>query len=555
MSDQAARPPLEKSPPATPAAPSTGSSVPERLTRRRQHAVLGVLCVTLLLISLDNTVLNVALPSIVRSLGASQSELQWAVDAYALTFAGLLLPMGSLGDRVGRKWVYMAGLAVFGCGSAFAAWSGRPITLIFARAVMGVGAAALMPGTLSILTNVFTGEGERARAIGIWSGTAGVGVALGPILGGVLLTHFWWGSVFLINVPIAVAGLVASVWLVPNSRNPGVGRPDALGGALSVLGLATLVWAIIEAPERGWSSPFVLGALGGALLLLAVFVWRERSIEHPMLPLALLRDRRVSVALSILGLALFAMMGMFFLVTEFLQFELGYSPLATGIRIAPVAVTVLVFAPLAVFAARRVGVKAVVGFGLGIVALGLGLLSMASTATTYGQALIPFVLIGSGVALSLSPCTASVLGSLPLEQAGVGSATNDTAMQLGAALGVGVVGTALNFRYRDLLGPPLVAAHVPAGIRNLVEGSLGASLAAAQRAPAEFGRQLTRLARHAFISGMDLGLLVTTGVVAGAAVVAVLFLPNWALGSSSRREHDPEVGHGAEPRDRVDTPA
>ncbi len=548
MPDPAARP-LASRPVTGSARPPGGRS--ERPTARgrtradpahgRRLAALAVLCVSLLLVSLDNTVLNVALPSIVRDLGASQSELQWAVDAYALTFAGLLLPMGALGDRVGRKWTFVAGLAVFGCGSAFAAWSGRPVPLIVARAVMGIGAAALMPGTLSILTNVFTGEGERARAIGVWSGTAGVGVALGPILGGLLLTHFWWGSVFLVNVPIAAAGLVASLWLVPNSRNPDAGRPDPLGGALSLVGLVLLVWAIIEAPERGWHSPPVVGCLAAGVALLALFFWWEWRTDHPMLPLSFLRSRRYSVAIGILGLALFALMGTFFLLTQFLQFELGFSPLGTGLRVAPLALTVLVFAPLAVLAARRIGVKAVVGSGLALVALGLGLLAGSTTTTTYAQAVLPFVLIGSGVALTLSPSTASVMGSLPSERAGVGSATNDTAMQVGAALGVGVVGTALNFRYHDLLDPPLVAAHVPPGLRSVIEGSLGASLAVARRAPPALGHALEHAARHAFVSGMDTGLLVAMVVAAAAAVLAVALLPNWALGSAHRE------GAGEEP--------
>ena len=226
----------------------------------RRWVTLSVLCVTLLLISLDNTVLNVALPTIVRRLGASSSQLQWVVDAYAVVFAGLLLSLGALGDRVGRKWVFIGGLVVFGGGSASAAWSASPDRLTMARAIMGVGAAALMPCTLSILTNVFTSERDRVKAIGIWSGTTGIGVALGPILGGFLLAHFWWGSVFLVNVPIALLGLIAAIWFVPNSKNPSSLRPDALGAGLSMLGLSLLLWGIIEAPGRGWSSPLILGA-------------------------------------------------------------------------------------------------------------------------------------------------------------------------------------------------------------------------------------------------------------------------------------------------------
>ena len=312
----------------------------------RRWAALAVLCVTLLLISLDNTVLNVALPTITRSLGASSSQLQWMVDAYAVVFAGLLLSLGALGDRVGRKWVFMAGLVVFGGGSAFAAWSGSPDRLTLARAVMGVGAAALMPCTLSILSNIFTAERDRARAIGIWSGTTGIGVALGPILGGVLLAHFWWGSVFLVNVPVALGGFIAAIWLIPNSRNPASLRPDPVGAGLSILGLGLLLWGIIEAPGRGWTSPAIAGSLGAAVVVIATFVIWERRIDHPMLPLRFFSNRRYSAAIAALALVLFALLGMFFLMTQYLQFVLGYTPLQAAIRVAPVALTLLGHRPL-----------------------------------------------------------------------------------------------------------------------------------------------------------------------------------------------------------------
>ena len=326
--------------------------------------------------------LNVALPSIVRSIGASSSQLQWMVDAYAVVFAGLLLSLGALGDRVGRKWVFIGGLAVFGGGSAFAAWSGSPNLLTAARAIMGVGAAALMPCTLSILTNVFTVERDRVRAIGIWSGTTGIGVALGPILGGFLLAHFWWGSVFLVNVPLAVLGLIASIWLVPNSKNPVSTRPDALGAGLSILGLGLLLWGIIEAPGWGWTSPFILGSLAGAAAVIAIFVAWERRIDHSMLPLRFFANRRYSVAISALALVLFALLGMFFLMTQYLQFDLGYSALEAGVRIIPVALALLVIAPLSVTVARSIGTKYVVTAGLVLVALGFGLLSRTTLTGT-----------------------------------------------------------------------------------------------------------------------------------------------------------------------------
>lgn len=493
---------------------------------RHRWATLAVLCTTLLLISLDNTVLNVALPSIVRSIGASSSQLQWMVDAYAVVFAGLLLSLGALGDRVGRKWIFMAGLVVFGAGSAFAAWSGSPDRLTLARAVMGLGAAALMPCTLSILTNVFTEERDRVRAIGIWSGTTGLGVALGPILGGFLLAHFWWGSVFLVNVPLAFIGLIAAIWLVPNSKNPSVTRADPVGAGLSILGLGLLLWGIIEAPGRGWSSPLILGALATAAVAITTFVVWERRVDHPMLPLRFFSNRRYSAAIAALALVLFALLGMFFLMTQYLQFVLGFTALQAGVRIAPVALTLLVIAPLSVIVARRIGTKVVVGSGMVLIATGLGLLSRTTVAGEYTDCIGPFLVLGVGVALALAPCTESVMGSLPIEEAGVGSATNDTAMQIGGALGVGVLGTALTLRYQHLVAPVVAHAGVSASVQKLIESSVGAALAVAQHAPGKQGRALAVLVRQAFVSGMDLALVIATVVVALAAVVVVVLLPD-----------------------------
>jgi EmrB/QacA subfamily drug resistance transporter len=501
--------------------------------QRHKLAVLAVLCVTLLLTSLDTTVLNVALPSIVDSLGATSSQLQWIVDAYALAFAGLLLSLGALGDRVGRKWIFMAGLALFGGGSAFAAWSASAGLLLVARAVMGIGAAALMPGTLSILIVVFSDQGEQARAIGVWSGTSGLGVAVGPILGGLLLAHFWWGSIFLINVPIAVVGLVAAAWLVPNSRAAHPRRADPAGAFLSMIGLVLVVWAVIEAPGRGWASPWTLAALLGGLAAIGAFVAWEHRVREPMLPLHFFADRTFSIAIGTLGLVIFALLGSFFLLTQYLQFALGYGPLAAGLRIAPIALAVLVIAPVAVLLARAVGTKVVVAAGLGVVASGLGILTGITVHTTYEQCVVPFLLVGAGVALTLSPCTASIMGSLPEADAGVGSATNDTAMQVGGALGVGILGTVLAFRYQGALAPLLAHAPVPAEARSAIEGSLGGALAVAERAPAPEGHALASAATVAFVSGMDLALVVATGITGLAAVLVALVLPNRRLGAGS----------------------
>jgi EmrB/QacA subfamily drug resistance transporter len=397
---------------------------------------------------------------------------------------------------------------------------------------MGVGAAALMPGTLSILTNVFVGDRDRARAIGIWSGTAGLGVAIGPILGGFLLVHFWWGSVFLINVPIAAVGLVAAALIVPNSKNPLAKRADPVGSLLSILGLALLLWGIIEAPNRSWTSSLVIGTLTGSAIILTAFVRWERHHDHPMLPLRLFRNPRYSVAIASLALVLFALLGMFFIMTQYLQFCLGFSPLKTGVATGPVALALLVVAPLSVAAARRVGTKPVVSAGLVLIALGLGLLSGTTVHDTYTDALPWFVLVGIGVGLTIAPSTESIMGSVPNEEAGVGSASSDTSMQVGGALGVGILGTALNVRYQNFMAPLLADLHIPTNIRHLILGSVGGALAVAQRVPGSSGHALADAATRGFISGMDVGLIVASVIVAVAGVVVLALLPNRAQARS-----------------------
>ena len=527
-------------------APGTGpeGATPAAVGGVRRWVVLAVLCVSLLVISLDTTVLNVAMPTIVRRLGATSSQLQWTVDAYAVAFAGLLLVLGSLGDRVGRKWVFLAGLAVFAAGSAGSAFSGTPDHLVVARACMGVGAAGIMPSTLSILSNVFTADRDRARAIGIWSGTTGVGVAAGPIVGGWLLAHFWWGSVFLVNVPIAVVGIAAAAFLVPNSRNVAAKRPDPVGALLSVAGMGVLLWGIIEAPSRTWTSPLVLGAFGAAAAVLTAFVRWELRSDHPMLPLAFFRSRRFSAAIGAMGLVLFGLLGAFFLLTQWLQFSLGYSPLQTGVRIGPIAVVLLVAAPLSSFLARIIGTKPVVFSGMALIAVGLGLLSRTTVHGAYADALPLLALIGFGTGLALAPSIESVLGSVPREEAGVGSATSDTALQLGGALGVAVLGTALNIRYQGHMSPLLAHQPVPGAIRSLILGSVGGALAVAQRVGGPLGTELAGVARQSFVNGMDLALVVGSAVVGAAAFVVLAVLPNRAPGG--HLEHPAQTGPRAE---------
>jgi EmrB/QacA subfamily drug resistance transporter len=312
----------------------------------RRWWTLIVLCIALLVIGLDNTILNVALPTLVHDLHASTSQLQWIVDAYTLVFAGFLLTGGSLGDRFGRKHAMSVGLVIFAAGSAAGAFSGSASMLTLCRAVMGVGGALIMPATLSILTNVFTDPKERSKAIGAWAGISGMGIAVGPILGGFLLEHFWWGSVFLVNVPVAIVALTLGRFLIPNSKDPSAPKLDFVGSGTSIVGLSLLLWAIIEVPGKGWSDPTVILTMIGGLLVLGAFAAWELRSDEPMLDLQFFANPRFTVASLSITMAFFAMSGTLFLLTQLLQFVLGYSALAAGYRMAPMAVAMMVMAPL-----------------------------------------------------------------------------------------------------------------------------------------------------------------------------------------------------------------
>lgn len=486
---------------------------------------LAVLCVTLLMVTLDVTVLNVALPTIVRDLSASTTGLEWIVDAYVIVFAGLLLAVGSLADRIGRKKVFQAGLAIFAAGSVWAAYSGSAGMLVAARAGMGIGGAFMMPSTLALITSIFTDPAERRRAISLWAATTGLGAALGPIVGGLLLARLWWGSVFLINVPIAVLGFACAIPLIPESSNPRAKPPDLAGVALSVAGLALLLWSLIEAPAHGWTSARVLAAGIGGLAVLTVFAVWERRSEHPMLNMDFFRKRQLSGAVASQALAVFGFYGVLFLLTQFLQFSLGYSALRAGVCILPAAGALAVSAPLSALIMRKIGIRYTVAAGLAIVAGGFWQISGATAATGYAGIVVGLVLAGAGVGLVLPAATESVMGSLPSGDTGVGSATNNTFMQVGGALGVAVIGSLLTTRYQGHITAALAPYHVPAPVMAAVRGSLGGALEVAARVGGPLGSGLARLAKDAFISGMDLGLVTGALVVLGGALIALLVLP------------------------------
>jgi EmrB/QacA subfamily drug resistance transporter len=502
-----------------------GSSTNAGVTRidrpyeRRWWALL-VLCLSLVVIGMDNTILNVALPTLARELSATASELQWMVDSYVLVFAGLLLTMGALGDRFGRKLALNIGLLVFVAGSVASAFAGSAGFLIFSRAVMGVGGALIMPSTLSIITNVFPPR-ERGRAIGVWAGVAGFGIVLGPVIGGWLLEHFWWGSVFLVNVPVAAVAILAGWALVPESKDPNATPLDPVGAVLSIAALVTLVYGIIEAPENGWTDAFTLGAFAAAAVLSIVFIWWERRVEHPMLRMEFFRNPRFSAASAAITLVFFAMFGSIFLLTQHLQFVLGYSPLEAGLRVLPVAV-LIVAAPLSARLVEAIGTKVVVFVGLLTVAAGLTLLSTVEVSTGYGLVAGSIAVIGAGMGFTMAPATESIMGSLPLAKAGVGSAMNDTTRMVGGALGVAVLGSVLASSYGSAIEPALRGA--PPQLAQAAGDSIGAASTIASRlGPA--GRPLLDAARAAFVDGMGDAVLVGAAVAALGAVLVLLFLP------------------------------
>jgi EmrB/QacA subfamily drug resistance transporter len=478
------------------------------------------------MVSLDNTVLNVVLPTLVRKLHASTSQLQWIVDSYVLVFAGLLLVAGSLADRVGRKRTFLLGLVAFAAGSAWASTAGSVGMLIAARSSMGIGAALIMPSTLSIITNMFTDRGERQRALGAWSATSGAGIALGPIVGGALLAHLWWGSVFLINVPIALIGVACAIPLVPDSKNPDARRPDPAGSLLSIAGLGLLVWAIVEAPVRGWSSDRVIGAgLAGLALLVAFTAWESRS-SHPMLQLRFFANRSFSAAVSSVGMVTFGLFGSLFVLTQFLQLQLGYSALHAGLRSLPAAGAIAVVAPISTGLVRKLGTKLTVVAGMLCVSAGLLEISGATTTTTYSGILSGLVLIGVGAGLVIPAATGSVMGSVPSEHTGVASATNGTFLQIGGAFGVAIIGSLMATRYQHGITSVLAAHHSPPVIAHAARGSLGGALGAAAHLGGPTGGQLAHAARSAFISGMGVGLRVGAILALAAALLALLALPS-----------------------------
>ncbi|MGW4052028.1 MFS transporter [Streptomyces sp. NPDC004779] len=505
----------------TPSAPAR--SVPEAVHRRR-WVVLGVLMLSLLIVVLDNSILNVAVKTISTpaptGLGSTQSELEWAINSYTLVFAGLLFASGLLGDRLGRKKSLLFGLVVFGTGSALAAFSGSPGELIAFRAVMGLGGAFVMPATLAVLMNVFERD-EQPKAIGIWAGGVGLAIAIGPITGGVLLEHFWWGSIFLVNVPVVLLALALMVWLVPESRDPAPGRIDVVGVLLSVLGLVLLVYGIIRGGEQAsFTEAGVLVPVVAGLAVLTAFVLYEKRSDHPALDVSYFRKPVFSAAVAAIALVFFALMGVTFFSAFYLQSVRGYSALDSGLLLLPLALAQMVFAPRARLAVERFGARTVCATGMAAVALGLGAFAFFDADTPVWVLCLVFLVQGAGMAHIMPPVTVAIMQALPREKAGSGSAINNTFRQVGGALGVAVLGSVLSAVYRGEMESHLGA--LPAGVRTTAGESLEATLAVAEKLGAD---ALVAPAHQAFLDAMHVTAWASAGVAAVGAVVVAVFLP------------------------------
>lgn len=491
--------------------------------------VLAVLAAALALVSLDNTIVNVALPSIQEDLGATTSQLQWVVDAYSVLFAGFLLPAGALGDRFGRRRMLVIGIVIFLVGSTLAGFAPDASSLTLCRGLMGIGGAFIMPSTLSILVQVFSDPHERAQAIGTWAAVAGIGVAIGPILGGFLLEHFTWHAVFWVNPPLAVLVLVAVLRIVPESADPSRPRLDVLGGALSALGLIALVVSIIEFPESGFGVVPITSAVL-AIALLGSFVWWEGRAPRPMLPMSFFQSSLFSGSVVIVGLVYFALMAAMFFLPQFLQLVQGRTPLQSGLVVLPGALGLLVASLVSPRVADRLGTRRLVMVGLSIVVVGLASFSTLRADTSVVVASATFAFVGIGLGLTLPQATNGVLASVPRERAGVGSAVNDAMGELGGSLGVAILGAVMAVTYRAGIAEAIVAAGpsidlIPVPAREAAKESLAAATLASAQLSGDVAEAYRAVAGAAFVDGMGWALFTGAGLVLLGVVLAWRALP------------------------------
>ncbi len=513
----------------------------------RRWLLLGVMCLALVMIVMSVSGLNVALPAIQRDLDTTSTALQWIVDAYSLVFAGLLLTAGALGDRFGRRRALLSGLGIFAVGALVAGVATGSAQVIAGRVVMGLGAAFIMPATLSLITTVFPPQ-ERRKAIAVWAGFAGAGGAIGPIVSGGLLEGFWWGSALLVNIPVVAVVIAAVATFAPESKDPGATPLDPAGAGLSLVGLGGLVFGIIEGPVKGWTDAGVVAGFVAAVVCLGGFVVWERRARHPMLPLGLFGDRRFSVGSGVVTSVFFAMFGFFFLYTQYLQFVRGDSPLTAGLATLPLAITLVAVAPRSAVLGERLGTGPVMAAGFVFVAAGFAVLATVEPSTAYLVQAGALVLLGIGMSLTAAPATGSIMSSVPPAKAGVGSAVNDTTRELGGALGIAVLGSIVNAAYRS--GLDLGGLDLPPPLADTARESVGAATRGSAGVPG--ATELASRAGDAFSQAFNLATGVSAVVaLAAAAVVMATFGKRKEQAAEARAAEGSGGGH----RPEVDVPA
>ena len=505
----------------------------------RRWWILLVLSLSLVIIIVDNTIVNVALPVLQRKLSASASDLQWVVDSYLVVFAGLLLVMGTLGDRYGRRLALQAGLVLFGVSSVAAAYAQTSSQLIGARVAMGVGGAMIMPATLAILVQVFP-PSERTKALGVWTGVAALGIPLGPIIGGWLIDQFWWGAIFLLNVPVVIVALAGGLALIPESRHPLAPAVDLLGAVLSAGTLASLVYGLVEAPTRGWLDPVVLGAFGGALALCLLFVAWELRMAHPLLDVRLFRNRRFAAGAAAITVATLALTGLTFLMTQYLQVVRGYTPLEAGVRMLPLSLGFMVGAGMSRRLLLELGTKRVVTAALVLIAGALMAMSYLSVDATYGVLGAGLGFFGLGLGGATVPGTDAVMSAVPAANAGVGSAVNDAARQVGAALGVAVLGSVLNSDYSSHIAGS--TTRLPAAMVSMAGNSVGGAAEVAARLGGHVGAALMSSADSAYMIAFASATRVGVALVLVGALLVLARMPGLSrtpqLATQYRRSQD-----------------
>ncbi len=520
-------------------------AVSERVLARRWW-ILAVMSVGTLIVFIDNTVVNTALPAISIDLGASTSTLQWVVDAYVLVLAGLLLLGGSLGDRFGRKRWMTVGLVVFGAASVGGALASSAGELITFRALQGLGAALVLPATLSIITNTFP-RGERAKAIGVWTAVGALGIGIGPALGGWLVDNISWSAVFWLHVPIIGLAL-AGMALVPESRDERDLGLDVPGAILGTTGLMALVYAVIQGPEAGWASAEIIASFGAAIVLLVGFAVVELRSDHPMLPLKFFRQKDFTGAVLTIGLILFGMLVTFFFLTQFFQIVQGRSALSAGLLIIPASVAMMFGAPLSGRLMHTIGPRYLVLAMTAAMVTGVLLLGGINAESSTISVIIPLFIFGFGAGLGMPALTDTVMAAVPEADAGIGSAVNDVSRELGGALGIATIGSVVSSLYRSNVDDAL-AGTVPAEVVEFAGESVGVANVGAQSLPAETAARVAEAANTAFVDAMVTGFQISAVVLATAVIIAFTLVPKRMRATQAQTEPvDLGIDAGFEPK-------